>query len=100
MPQQKVASALWALFIKRDVGYLLRLVEAARSFAIRIPGASHELPKASALQHHWPDAILTVFLLRGFLQIGRVEVGQVDRVFLGERATVGVGLVVRAARIE
>src|ERR1019366_8337601 len=100
MPQQKVASALGALFIERDVWDLLRLVEPARGFAIGISGASHELPKAPAFQYHRPAAIFAVFLLRGFLHIGRVKVGQVDRVFLGERATVGIGLVVRAARIK
>src|ERR1017187_689303 len=54
MPQQKVAAALWALFIERDVRHLLPLVEAARGLAVGIAGASHELPKASALQHHGP----------------------------------------------
>src|SRR5581483_3238162 len=98
--QHHSPSALWTVFIQRDVGNFLSLVEAPRGLAIRVPGTGHELPEAPALQHHRTTAVLAVFLLRSLLHVGRIEIGQVNRIFLGERAAVGIILLVRTARVE
>ena len=81
-------------------GTFLALVEAPRGLAIGIAGAGHELPEAPALQHHHPPAVLAVLLLRGLLHVGGIQVRQVNRIFLGERAGVGIVLVVGAAGEE
>src|SRR5208282_6836925 len=75
-------------------------IEPPRGLAIGIAGAGHELAEAPALQDHNAAAVFAIFLLRGLLQIGRVEVGKIDGIFFGEFAAVGVLLVVGAAGIE
>src|SRR6266702_55463 len=66
MTQQKIPAALRTFFIQRNIGNLLRLVKPARGLAIGISRASHELPKASPLQHHGTTAALAL-LFRGLL---------------------------------
>ena len=100
MADHHVAPALGAEFVDRNVGNFLALIEAARGLAIGIAGAGHELAEASALQHHHPAAVLAIFFLRGLLNVRRIQVGQVDRIFLGEGAAFGILLVVRAAGVE
>src|SRR5579884_321785 len=46
--QHHIASALRADFFQRNVRNFLALIEPPRGLAVRIAGASHELPKASA----------------------------------------------------
>src|SRR4029077_1178568 len=100
VPDHHVASALRAEFIERNVGNFLSLVEPASGLAVRIAGAGHELAEAPSLQHHDPAAIFAILFLGGFLDIGRIQVRQVDRIFLGESATIGIFFVVGAASIE
>src|SRR5271157_3359954 len=76
MAQQQVAPALRTFLVKRNVGDLLGLVQAARSLAVRISGAGHKLAESPALQHHGPAAVLAILFLRRLLEIGRVEVRQ------------------------
>src|SRR5713226_1661707 len=100
VPDDHIAAALRTLLFKRDIRHSLALIETPRGLAIGITRAGHELTEASALEHHDAAAVLAVFLLRRFLQVGRVKVGQIDRVLFGELTSVGILLVVRAARIE
>src|SRR5208337_1684253 len=100
VPQDQAAFAQRAGFIERNVGHLLALIEPPRRLAVGIAGAGHELAEASALQDHDAATVFAVFLLRDLLRFGCVEVGQVDRIFLGELAGVGVFLVIGAAGIE
>src|ERR1700736_340094 len=69
-------------------------------FALGISGAGHELAEAPALQDHDASTVFAVFLLRGLLYIGRIEVGKINGILFGELAGVGVLLVVGAAGIE
>ena len=87
-------------FVERDVGNFLALIEPARGLAIRIASARHELAEASALQDHHAAAVFAIFFLRGLLDVGGIQVGQVDGIFLGEGAAFGIFLVVRAAGVE
>jgi hypothetical protein len=88
VPDHHVAPALRAKLIERNIGNFLALIQPPRSLAIGISRASHELPEAPALQHHHPAAVFAIFFLRGLLHVGRIEVGQVDRIFFGELAGV------------
>src|SRR6185312_8697091 len=98
--QHHVASALRADFFERNVGNLLALIESARSLAVRIARAGHELPKASALEDHHTSAVLAVLFLRGLLHVGAFQIGKIDGVLFGERAAIGIFLVVGAAGEE
>src|ERR1700691_71669 len=95
-----VPSALGAKLVERNVWNLLPLIQAARCLAIGISRARHKLAEATALQHHDPAAIFAVFLLCCLLHVGGIEVRQIHGILFGERATVGILLVVRTARIE
>src|SRR5579864_8251612 len=98
--EHHIPAALGTGFVEGNVGHLAALVEAARGLALGIAGAGHELPEAAALKHHGTAAVLAVLLLRSFLHIGRVQVRQVNGIFLGEGAGVGIVLVVGAAGVE
>jgi len=87
-----VAPALGAEFIERDVWNFFALVETTGSFAIGIAGASHELAEAPPLQDHHATAVLAIFFLGGLLNVGRIQVGEVDRIFFGEVATFRISL--------
>src|SRR5260370_6481445 len=100
VPQDQVAFAERAGFIERDVGHFLALVEPPRCLAIGITGAGHELAEAPALEDHDAAAVFAVFLLRRLLQIGRVEVGQIDGILFGELSAIAIFLIVGAAGIE
>src|SRR5580658_3746669 len=76
--QNQVALAQRAGFIERDVGHFLALIEPPRRLAIGIAGAGHELAEAPALQHHHTAAVFAIFFLRSLLDVGRVEIGQID----------------------
>ncbi len=95
-----IASTLGAKFIQWNIGNFLPLIETPRRFAIRITGASHELPEASALQDHYPAAILTILFLRGLLNVSGIEIGKIDRVFFRKRAAFGILFVVGAACVK
>ena len=95
-----IASALGAKFVQRNVRNLLALIQAASGLAVGIPGTRHELAEAPTLKHHHSSAVFAVFLLRGTLHICRIQIGQVDRIFLGERAGVGIFLIVGAAGVK
>src|SRR5205823_11665635 len=86
----QITSAFRARLIERNVRDLLALIEAPRGLAIGIAGAGHELAKASALQDHYPAAVLAIFFLRSFLDLGGIKVGQIDRVLLGKSAAFGI----------
>src|SRR5712691_1843600 len=96
----QVAAAVRTLLIERNIRHTLPLIQPPRSLAIGIPRACHELPEASALEHHDATAVLAVFLLRRFLQVGRIKVGQIDRILFRELTGVRIFLIVGAARIE
>src|SRR5581483_5860771 len=100
MAQHHVATTLGAGFVQRNVGHFAPLVEPARGLAIGIASTRHELPKTSAFEDHGPPAVLAVFFLCGTLHICCIEVRQINRIFLGEGAGVGILFVVRAARKE
>ena len=100
MPDHHVAAALGAEFIERNIGNLLALIEPACGLAVRISRAGHELAEASALQHHHAAAVLAILLLRSFLHVGRIEIRQIDGIFFGKRATVGIVFIVGAAGEE
>src|SRR6185437_1762855 len=101
MPDDKVTVTLRALLIQRNVRHALTLVQTAGGFAIGISGASHELPKASAFEHHHAAAILAVLFRRaGVLNVSRVEVRQIDGIFLGKVAAAGIFFIVRTASVE
>src|SRR5450755_2996129 len=100
VPDQQIASALRTLFVERNVGHLLPLIETPRCLAVRISRTSHELPKAPALEHHRTATVLAVFLLRRLLKVCGIEVREVDGILFGKRATVGIGFVIGAAGIE
>src|SRR5262245_52441261 len=68
-----VAATLRTFFIEWNVRHLFALVEPPRGLAFGIAGARHELPKAAALQHHHPPAVLAVLFLRGLLHIGGIK---------------------------
>src|SRR5581483_1228847 len=95
--QHHIASALRAFFFQRNIGDLLALIQPAGGFAIRIPGARHELAEASALEHHGASAVLAVFFLRGLLQVGGIEVRQVNRIFFGEGTAIRIVFLISAA---
>src|SRR6202171_885768 len=100
VPQDQVAFAQRAGFIERNVRHSLALIETPRRLAIGIAGAGHELAEPPTLQDHDAATVFAVFLLRGLLYIGRIEVGQIDGILFCELAGVGVFLVVGAAGIE
>src|ERR1017187_1362070 len=100
VPQDQVAFAQRAGLIQWNVGYFFALIQAPRRPAIGIAGAGHELPEASALQHHDAPAVFAVFLLRRLLHIGRIEVRKIDGILFGELAGVGIFLVVGATGVE
>ena len=95
-----VPSALGAGFVEGNVRDFFALIQTPRGLAVGISRTRHELPEASALQHHHPAAVFAVFLLRGFLHVGGVKVGQIDGIFFRESTTVGIFLVVRTASVE
>src|SRR5690349_14695779 len=100
MAQDHAAAALRTLLVERDVRNLLTLVQPSRGLAVGISRARHELAEAAALEHHRTSAVLAVLLLRSLLDIGAVQFRQVDGVFLGEGAGIGIALVVGAAGEE
>src|SRR5579871_2092458 len=100
VPQQQIAPALRTLLVERNVRDLLTLVEPASGLAVGVSRARHELPEAPTLQHHRTAAVLAVLFLGRLLHVGRIEIGQVDRILFGKCATVGIGLVVCAAGVE
>src|SRR5579864_5013033 len=100
MANHHIASALGAEFVQRNIGNFLALIQTTRGLAVGIPGTRHELAEPSALEHHHPPAVFAVFLLRRALHVGRIQIRQVDRIFLGEGAGVGIFFVVRAAGVE
>ena len=91
--QQEIASAVGTFFVERGVGLLLHRVEAAGGFALGIAGAGHEGAEASALEDHGLAAVFAELLLVVGGDFGVTEVGEVDGIFLGEGAGVGVLLV-------
>src|SRR5260370_11521784 len=95
-----VAPAFGAEFVKRDVGALLALIEAPSRLAIGIAGAGHKLAEAAPLEDHDPAAVLAIFFLGGFLNIRRIQIGEVDRIFLGEGAAFGILFIVRTTGVE
>ena len=100
MADHHIAPALRAEFVQRNVRNFLALIEAARGLAIRVSRASHELSESSALEHHHAAAVLAVFFLRSLLHVGRIQVRQIDRIFFGEGAGVGILFIVGAAGKE
>src|SRR6185437_9883913 len=101
MPDDKVTVTLGALLIQRNVRHALTLVQTAGGFAIGISSASHELPKATAFENHHPAAILAIlFRCTSILDVSRVEVWQIDGIFLGKSETVGIFFVVGTARVK
>src|SRR6185437_4408961 len=100
LAQDHIAPALWTKLFERNIGHAFALVEPARGLALRITGAGHELAEASALEDHRASAVLAVFFLRRLLEIGVFQIGKIDRVFFGERAAIGIFLVVGAAGEE
>src|SRR5260370_12749092 len=93
VPQDQVAFAQRAGFIERNVRHSLALIETPRRLAIGIAGAGHELAEAPALQDHDASTVFAVFLLRGFLYIGRIVVGKINAILFGELAGVRVLLI-------
>ena len=98
--QHHIAFALGALLVEGDIGNFLGLIQPPRGLAFGISGAGHELAEAAALEHHGAAAIFAIFLLRGFLQVGSIEVRQVDGIFLGEGAALRIIFLVSAAGVE
>jgi hypothetical protein len=90
MPQHHVAAALGAELFEWNVGHALALVQAARSAAIRISRAGHELAEAPALEHHHAPAVLAVLVLAGLRHLRRIQLRQVDGIFLGEGAALRI----------
>ena len=89
----EIASALGTFFFERSVGLFLHGVEAAGGFALGISGAGHEGAEASALEDHGLAAVFAELLFVVGGDFGVTEVGEVDGVFLGEGAGVGVLLI-------
>ena len=100
MADHHVAPALGAELVDRNVRNFLALIKPASGLAVGISGAGHELAEAAPLQDHHPAAVLAIFFLRGLLDVGRIQVGQVDRIFLGKGAAVRILLVVGTAGVE
>src|SRR3981081_3388665 len=75
MAQDQVAFAERAGFIEWNAGHFLALTQPPRRLAIGIACAGHELAETPTLQDHDAPAVFAVFLLRGLLYIGRIEVG-------------------------
>src|SRR5215813_1049499 len=100
MTQHQIAAALWTDFLKRDIRHLPSLVESPRGFAIRVASASHELPETPTLEDHHPATIFAILFVGSLRHLRRVQVRQIDRIFLGEGATGGIILFISAAGEE
>src|SRR5205807_5581336 len=93
----QITSAFRARLIERNVRDLFALIEAPRGLAIRITGAGHELAETPTLQDHYAAAVLAIFFLSSFLDLGGIKVGQIDRILFGKSAAFGIFFVVRNA---
>src|SRR6185437_9081050 len=85
----QVVSALGALLIQLEIGFLLRRADLPGGFAIRIGRAGVKRSKAPLLEDHRAIAILAEFLFPLLSQIGIIQIRQVDR----QLASVGAEVV-------
>src|SRR5260370_2552253 len=95
--QNHIAATLRAFLIQGNIGDFFALIQPARGLAVGIPVARHELAKASALEDHDAAAVLAVLFLRGLLQVGGIKVRQVNGVFFGKGAAIGIIFFIAAA---
>src|SRR5260370_21735285 len=95
--QNHIAATLRAFLVQGNIGDLFALIQPARGLAIGVPGARHELAKASALEDHDAAAVLAVLFLRGLLQVGGIKVRQVNGIFFGKGAAIGIIFFIAAA---